>query len=51
MCATEGGGAGEAAGTGAAAAIAAASLSLAPHCAQKREPAALAWPQAAQLKA
>src|SRR5271168_3456139 len=48
MRATEGG-IGAAAGAGAAADVAAASPSLAPHCAQKREPAALAWPQAAQL--
>src|ERR1700682_545874 len=41
-------------GDGAAAAaalVAAAPASLAPHCAQKREPAALAWPHAAQIKA
>src|SRR5580693_5295710 len=36
----------KAAGEGATAAP-----SFVPHCAQNREPAALAWPQAAQLKA
>jgi hypothetical protein len=40
-----------AAGAAAAAAGGAASPSLVPHWAQKREPAALAWPQAPQLKA
>src|SRR5579863_10543113 len=35
----------------AAAPARAASPSATPHCAQKREPGALAWPQAAQLKA
>jgi hypothetical protein len=36
---------------GAAALVAAAPPSLVPHCAQKREAAALAWPHAAQVKA
>src|SRR3984957_248095 len=40
-----------AAAAGAALLAPAAPPSLAPHCAQKREPAALAWPQAAQLSA
>src|SRR3984885_12558677 len=43
--------AGAAGASAAAAAAGAASPSATPHCAQKREPGALAWPQAAQRKA
>jgi hypothetical protein len=42
---------GEGAAAGAVPLVAVPSPSLVPHCAQKREPAALAWPQAAQVKA
>jgi len=41
-------GAGCGGGAGAGVAEAGAAPSLAPHCAQKREPAALLWPQEAQ---
>src|SRR5579863_8622390 len=44
-------GAAGAAAAAVAAAAGAASPSATPHCAQKREPGALAWPQAAQLRA
>src|SRR5262249_57003212 len=49
--AAAGGGCRGAGGGAAAAGPPAASPSLTPHCAQKREPGALAWPHAAQVKA